>query len=70
MFVLVDLPFSCPWNALSDSSWITVIFPAFPEIARGDGPLRFIVQPNTTGVSRVGRIAVAEKVLMVFQPAQ
>ena len=50
MVVLVDLPFSCPWNALSDASWITVISPAFPAIARGDGSLRFIVQPNTTGV--------------------
>ena len=35
--VLVDLPFSCPWSARSETSWISVESPAFPSIARGDG---------------------------------
>lgn len=65
---LVDPPFSCPWSAISEVNWITVTSPAYPTIQTGDGSLQFIVEPNTSGVERIGRIAVAEKFLIVIQP--
>lgn len=65
---LVDLPFSCPWSAISEVNWITVTYPAYPTIQRGDSELQFTVAPNTSGVERIGRIAVAEKFLIVIQP--
>ena len=70
LFVLVEPTFSCPWSAISEVSWITLDSPAFPNFVQGDGDVRFTVEPNTTGAERIGRIVVAEKVLIVIQPAQ
>jgi hypothetical protein len=58
------------WSAFSEVNWITVTLPAFPTFARGDGPLRFTVEPNSSGVERTGRIKVAEKFLTIVQPAR
>jgi hypothetical protein len=70
IWTLADPAFSCPWSAISEVNWITVTFPAYPTIHQGDGTVQFTVQPNTSGVERTGRIAVAEKFLIVIQPAQ
>ena len=70
LFVLVEPTFSCRWSAISEVSWITLNTPAYPTFGQGDGDIRFTVQPNTTGAERIGRIVVAEKVLIVIQPAQ
>jgi hypothetical protein len=64
---LADPPFSCPWSAFSEVSWITVTFPGYPTIHLGDGSVRFIVEPNTSGVQRVGQVRVAEKILTIVQ---
>jgi len=68
--VLVDLPFSCPWSARSEAAWLTVEFPAFPSIARGDGGVVLIVASNGTGQQRTGRVQVGERYLIVVQAAQ
>ena len=67
---LVDLPFSCPWSARSLDDWITVTFPAFPAFQRGDSGVHFVLEPNTTGVQRIGQIQLAEKILTIIQSAQ
>jgi glucose/arabinose dehydrogenase len=67
IWTLADPSFACPWSALSEVSWITVTFPAFPTIHHGDGSVQFTVEPNTSGVERIGRIRVAEKFLTVIQ---
>ena len=68
IWTLADPAFSCPWSALSEASWITVTSPAYPTFAQGDGSMQFTVQPNTSGVQRVGQIRVAERILTVVQP--
>ena len=68
--VLVDLPFSCPWSARSEASWISVESPAFPAIARGDGGIVLVVGSNGTGQERSGRVQVGERYLIVVQAAQ
>ena len=70
IWTLADPAFSCPWSAFSEVSWITVTFPGFPTVQLGDGSVGFIVEPNTSGVDRVGRIRVAEKVLTILQPGK
>jgi hypothetical protein len=70
IWTLADPVFSCPWSAFSEVSWITVTFPGYPTIHLGDGSVRFIVEPNTSGVERVGRIRVAEKILTIVQPGK
>ena len=67
IWTLADPAFSCPWSAFSEVSWITVTFPGYPAMHLGDGSVGFIVEPNTSGVERVGRIRVAEKVLAIVQ---
>ena len=70
IWTLADPAFSCPWSAFSEVSWITVAFPGFPTVHLGDGSVSLIVEPNTSGVERVGRIRVAEKILTVVQPGR
>jgi glucose/arabinose dehydrogenase len=67
IWTLVDPPLSCEWSARSEVSWITVTSPAYPTFATGDGALSFTVAPNTSVVTRTGRIQVADKFLTVVQ---
>jgi len=70
LWTLVDPPFSCPWTARSEVSWITVISPAYPALRRGDGAVQFSVEANNTGAERRGRIEIAEKFVTIVQPAR
>lgn len=70
LWTLVDPAFSCPWTARSEVSWITVISPAHPTLARGDGSVRFSVEGNNTGAERRGRVEVGEKFVTILQPSR
>ncbi|HVL68275.1 MAG TPA: BACON domain-containing carbohydrate-binding protein [Vicinamibacterales bacterium] len=54
----------CVWSAVSDVAWITITSP-MPR--SGDNPFSFTVAPNTSGVSRTGRITVRDRVIVVSQ---
>lgn len=66
--VLVDLPFSCPWSARSESPWLSLNYPLFPVTSRGDGGLSVTVAANNTAAERTGRVQVGERYLTVVQP--
>ena len=55
---------ACVWSAHSDASWIAITS-TMPRA--GDNPVRFTVEPNTTGASRTGTIAVRDKVVRITQ---
>jgi hypothetical protein len=54
----------CVWTALSDVSWITITS-GMPR--SGDNPVSFTVAPNDSAASRVGRLTVRDKVVVVTQ---
>jgi Viral BACON domain/Putative binding domain, N-terminal len=54
----------CVWTALSDVSWITITS-SMPR--SGDNPVSFTVATNDSAASRVGRITVRDKVVVVTQ---
>lgn len=54
----------CVWSAVSDVPWI-VITSTMPRA--GDNPVAFTVAANDTTTSRVGRIAVRDKVVVITQ---
>jgi hypothetical protein len=56
----------CIWTAQSRASWI-VITSSMPHA--GDGPVRFNVAPNPGPATRVGSIAVRNKVVTITQAA-
>jgi hypothetical protein len=54
----------CLWTALSDVSWIIVTSP-MPR--SGDNPVVFAVATNDGAASRVGRLTVRDKVVVITQ---
>jgi hypothetical protein len=54
----------CIWTAAADVPWIVI---ATPMPQAGDGRVTFSVSANATGASRVGRITVRDKVVVVTQ---
>jgi hypothetical protein len=54
----------CVWAAVSDSSWLTVTS-SMPRA--GDNPVAFAVSTNDSAASRVGRITVRDRVVVVTQ---
>jgi hypothetical protein len=54
----------CVWTAVSDVSWITITS-TMPR--SGDNPVAFTVATNDAAASRVGRIAVRDKVVVITQ---
>ena len=54
----------CIWSAVSDVPWITITS-RMPR--SGDNPVAFTVTANDTPTSRVGRIAVRDKVVVITQ---
>jgi hypothetical protein len=54
----------CVWTAVSDVSWITITS-TMPR--SGDNPVAFTVATNDGAASRVGRIAVRDKVVVITQ---
>ena len=54
----------CPWTATSDVAWIRILS-AMPRA--GDDMFRYAVDPNTSGVTRQGRIRVADLILVITQ---
>jgi Viral BACON domain/Putative binding domain, N-terminal len=54
----------CIWTAAADVSWIVVTTP-MPQA--GDGRVAFSIAANATGATRVGRIAVRDKVVVITQ---
>jgi len=54
----------CVWTAVSDVSWITITS-SMPR--SGDNPVAFTVATNDGAASRVGRIAVRDKVVVITQ---
>jgi Big-like domain-containing protein len=56
----------CDWNAMSNSSFITVDSGA---TGNGNGTVNFTVAPNTTGVARIGTLTVAGRNVTITQDA-
>ena len=56
---------ACLWTATSDVPWITITT-TMPR--KGDNPVSFTVSPNSSGVTRIGRITVRDQVVVVTQP--
>jgi hypothetical protein len=56
---------SCGWGASSNASWITLTSGAGGTV--GNGKVNYSVQANTTGASRSGTVAVADKTFTVTQ---
>ena len=54
----------CVWSAISDVPWL-VVTGSMPRM--GDNPVAFTVAANDTAASRVGRITVRDKVVVVTQ---
>ncbi len=56
----------CPWQAASNSTWIT-----FTGAVQGSGPaaVAFLVGSNTSAVARVGAITIAGQSVTISQPA-
>ena len=54
----------CIWSAVADVSWITITS-SMPR--SGDNPVAFTIAANDTPTSRVGRIAVRDKVVVIMQ---
>jgi len=54
----------CVWSAVSDVPWI-VVTGSMPR--SGDNPVAFTVAANDTTASRVGRITVRDKVVVITQ---
>jgi len=54
----------CVWSAISDVPWLTITS-SMPRA--GDNPVAFTVAANDTTASRVGRITVRDKVVVVTQ---
>src|SRR5215216_1148012 len=57
---------SCDWNAMSNSSFITIDSGA---TGNNNGTVNFTVAPNTTGVARVGTLTVAGRNITITQDA-
>jgi hypothetical protein len=57
----------CVWTARSDVSWITVTS-SMPRA--GDNPVAFTVAANAGTASRVGRVTVRDKVVVITQAGQ
>jgi len=55
----------CAWTASDDASWLLV------STTSGTGPatIEYVVERNTSGVTRTGHVIVANQVLTVTQPA-
>jgi hypothetical protein len=62
--VLTDSPWSCPWQASSQTDWITISLGANRT---GDGSVGLIIAPNATGAPRTGTVSIAEKPWTVVQ---
>lgn len=59
----LEVPTSCSWNAASDSSFVTIMSPAFAGVLpQGRGTIRLLIAPNNTGAPRTARL-VASSVL-------
>jgi Bacterial Ig domain len=56
----------CDWNAVSNSSFITIDSGASGS---GNGTVGFTVVPNTTGVARIGTLTVAGRNVTITQDA-
>jgi hypothetical protein len=56
---------SCGWGASSNASWITVTSGGGGTL--GSGKVNYSVQANSTGASRAGTIAVADKTFTITQ---
>jgi hypothetical protein len=54
----------CAWAATSDVEWITI---TSGGIGVGSGAVNYSVAPNTTGLSRKGRITIGGQVFNVKQ---
>ena len=54
----------CVWTAASDVPWITITS-SMPRA--GDNPVAFVVATNDSVTSRVGRIIVRDKVVVITQ---
>jgi hypothetical protein len=55
---------ACPWNAASYSSWIKV---AGRTATKGAGTVSLTIAANTTGMSRVGTIAIGGRSMLITQ---
>jgi hypothetical protein len=54
----------CVWSAISDVPWV-IITGSMPR--SGDNPVAFTVAANDAAASRVGRITVRDKVVVITQ---
>ena len=64
--IIVTTGVRCAWQAVSNASWL-VVTPAC--CGTGDGTIMFVVQPNSTGATRMGTISVGGRKFDVKQAA-
>jgi hypothetical protein len=64
--VSVALPGGCTWSAVSSASWITILSGAS---GTGSGTVSYRVDPNPSGSTRSGTIAISGRLLTITQAA-
>jgi len=64
VWVVTDSPYTCPWQAISQVRWITIL--TGPE-RTGEGAVNFDVAPNPAGTPRTGTLLIGEKPWQVTQ---
>lgn len=62
--VLFSIATSCPWIAISNTGWITIVSAGS---GAGNGTVTFVVNANQTAMARTGSISVGSQTLTVIQ---